>query len=177
MPGVRRLLERRIGGMKHLILTAALAGICALYAPDSYAFFCVKHEVPQAVENASTVFVGEVAEIIRPRASDTNAPLADRLYTVKFKVEKTWRGAGFEVHIIAPEISILSDQGRAGCFSWGSFVEGEKYLVYAEETRGKDLAVPGCSRTAPVADAAGDLRELERMSGPHSRIMQSIFPG
>jgi hypothetical protein len=162
--------------MKHLILVAALAGICALCAPDGYARFCVKPEVPQALKNARTVFVGEVAEINSPHTHDTNAPLAERLYTVKFKVEKTWRGAGFEAHVIAPEITVLSDQGRAGCSSWGTFVEGEKYLVYAEETGGKDLAVPGCSRTAPVASAAADLKELERMSGPHSRIFQSIFP-
>jgi hypothetical protein len=65
------------------------------------------------------------------------------------------------------EMAILSDQGGAGCFSWGAFVEGGRYLVYAEETGEKNLAVLfSWNRTAALAYASEDLKELERMSQP-----------
>jgi len=112
------------------------------------------------------VFVGEVAEIIKPRTDNLAAPPADRLYTVKFKVEKSWKGAGFQ-EVTVPEIIVLSDQGRGGCFSWGSFVEGSKYLVYAEETIDGNMAVLfSCNRTASLVTASKDLKELERVSKP-----------
>lgn len=155
--------------MKYLILTAVLVGIFAWFAPGSYACYCVMPEVPQAFDKAQTVFIGEVTEIVKPRTDDSKAPPADRLYIVRFKVEKSWKGAGFQDATV-PEITVLSDQGRAGCFSWGSFLEGRKYLVYAEETKGKNLAVLfSCNRTASLADASADVTELEKMSKPSFR--------
>jgi hypothetical protein len=140
--------------------------MAALFAPESRACFCVTPEVPRAFEDAGAVFVGEVAEIVKPRTNDPQAPPAERLYTVKFKVEKSWKGAGFR-GVTVPEIVVLSDQGRAGCFSWGAFVEGGKYLVYAEETGEKNLAVLfRWNRTASLAAASEDLKELERVSKP-----------
>jgi hypothetical protein len=118
-------------------------------------------EVPEAFGNAREVFVGEVAEVAEPLTDDPKAPLADRLYAIKFKVEKSWKGEASE------EIVVLSDQGRAGCFSWGSFNKGRKYLVYAEGPGKKSLAVLfSCNRTALLANASADLKELEEMSKP-----------
>jgi hypothetical protein len=152
--------------MKRLILTAALMGMFALCAQDSPACSCIMPDVPQAFHQARAVFVGEVAEIIKPRTDNHAAPPADRLYTVKFRVEKSWKGAGFQ-EVTVPEIILLSDQGRAGCFSWGSFVEGSKYLVYAEETKDGNMGVLfSCNRTASLTTASKDLKELERMSKP-----------
>jgi hypothetical protein len=159
--------------MKRLILTAALVGIFALCAQDSRACSCIMPEVAQAFNQARAVFVGEVAEIIKPRTDNTEAPLADRLYTVKFKVEKSWKGAGFR-EVSVPEIIVLSDQGRAGCFSWGSFLEGRKYLVYAEETKEGNMAVLfSCNRTISLANASKDLKELQRMSKPSFNLKRS----
>ena len=65
------------------------------------------------------------------------------------------------------EIIVLSDQGRAGCFSWGPFLKGKKYLVYGERrirsgAHKRTLAVLfSCNRSALLADASEDLKILE----------------
>src|SRR5207247_6488565 len=110
------------------------------------------------------VFVGEVIEIVEPHSDNLKAPLADRLYTIRFKVERSWKG------VRAQEISVLSDQGRAGCFSWGPFLKGKKYLVYAERRTPagapiRNLAVLfSCNRTALLSRASEDLKTLETVS-------------
>lgn len=71
------------------------------------------------------------------------------------------------VEAVVPEIVLLNDQAAGGsCFSWGTFIEGRKYLVYADETTGKDLGVKVGNRSAPLAGAAKDLNELDKMSRP-----------
>lgn len=155
--------------MKYLILTAVLIGTVALFAPASHACSCIMPQVPQAYDEAHTVFVGEVTEIVKPRTDDPQAQLADRLYTVKFKVEKSLKGRGFKDSL--NEISVLSDQGRAGCLSWGSFLKGGKYLVYAGETEDKYLAVLfSCNRTVSLNSASEDLKELEKLSQPSFKV-------
>ena len=156
--------------MKALFLTAVLLTAFAVSAPESYACFCVKAEVPEAYDEAKAVFIGEVTEIAQPRTNDPNALLAERLFVIKFKVEKSWKGAGFLDTTIS-EISVLSDQGRSGCFSWGPFLEGRKYLVYAIQTEGKNFAVLfSCNRTASLDNASDDLRELRALQNPFFRF-------
>ncbi len=101
--------------MKALLLTAGLLAVFAICAPKSYACFCLTAEVPEAYDEAKVVFIGEVTEIVAPRTDDPTALLADHLFTVKFKVEESWKGVGF-LDITIPEISVLSEQGRSGCF-------------------------------------------------------------
>ena len=150
--------------MKHLILVFCVGWLFSLSAPNSYACSCVMPEVPQAFREARAVFVGEVIEIVEPRSDDPKAPLADRLYAIRFKVERSWKG------VTSQEISVLSDQGRAGCFSWGPFLKGKKYLVYAErrtpaEAPIRNLAVLfSCNRTALLPGASEDLKTLEIVS-------------
>lgn len=147
--------------MKHFILAVFIAGLFALSTPDSHACSCALPDVAEAYDEARAVFAGEVTEIVKPRTDDPKAPLTDRLYTVKFKVEKSWKGVGF-LGINITEVIILSDQGRAGCLSWGSFLEGEKYLVYAQETDEKHLAALFfCNRTASLDLASEDLKALK----------------
>ena len=134
-----------------------------LIASDTYACSCVKPEVPKAFREARLVFVGEVTEIIQPHTNRVTAPPADRLFRIRFKIERSWKGASTQ------EVVILSDQGRAGCFSWGPFVKGRKYLVYAERRTPsgspiKNLAVLfRCNRTELVENATEDLKTLEVM--------------
>jgi len=93
---------------------------------------------------------------------DSRPPLQlrNRLYAIKFKVEKSWKGTTDQ------EVVVLSDQGRAGCFSWEPFIKGKKYLVYAERRTPsgapiRSLAVLfSCNRTALVSDAPEDLKVL-----------------
>jgi hypothetical protein len=152
--------------VKALLLTAGLLAVFAVCATKSYACFCVKAEVPEAYDEAKAVFIGEVTKIVTPRSEDPTALPAERLFTIKFKVEKSWKGAGF-LDTTIPEISVLSDQGRTGCFSWGPFLEGRKYLVYAIQTEEKNLAVLfSCSRTASLAQASDDLKELRALQNP-----------
>ena len=144
--------------MKHIISAAFLMMVFALSVMDTYACSCSMPEVAQSFDDAHAVFIGEVSKIIEPRINDPKAPLSDRLYAVTFKVEKSWKG----ISSFLQEVAILSNQARFVC-AWGSFVKGEKYLVYAVETQEKDLAVMfTCNRTASLADAAEDLKALKR---------------
>ncbi|MGH9968907.1 MAG: hypothetical protein ACREBG_14060 [Pyrinomonadaceae bacterium] len=152
--------------MKHLVLATALAGIFVVSPGNSLACFVVAPDVPEAFESAQAVFIGEVVEITKPLTSEPDAPVADRFYRVTFKVEYSWKGAGFHEFGVS-KIVILSNQGMAGsCFSWGAFSEGRKYLVYAEETAEKNLVVQVGNRTASLSNASEDLQELEKMSNP-----------
>jgi hypothetical protein len=154
--------------MKQFIL--AIAALFMFSAESSYACTCTMPEVSEAFSKARAVFLGEVTEIVKPRTHNPKAPLAERLYAVKFRVEQSWKG------VDSLEVTILSDQGRAGCLSWGTFLKGEKYLVYAEKSGSaraplKTLAVLfSCNRTASLAAAAKDIKELEEMSRPSYRF-------
>lgn len=147
--------------MKRFILAAFTAGLYILATPNSYACSCTIPEPAQAFEKARAVFVGEVTEIVKPRTASPKAPLGNRLYAVKFKVEKSWKG------LESQEIIVLSDQGRAGCFSWGSFFKGAKYLVWADEAQGGRLAVLfSCNRTTLLTNASEDLKYLDAITKP-----------
>lgn len=144
---------------KYLVLAVLVFCFFSLAEPSVYACFCVVPEVPDAFRVARAVFVGEVVEIIEPHTDNPKAPLVDRVYSIKFRVERSWKGVN------GSTISVLSDQGR-GCFSWGPFLKGNKYLVYAErQTPGAptgNLAVLfSCNRTALLAAASEDLELLK----------------
>src|SRR4051794_29895892 len=88
---------------------------------------CFVPEVAQDFEIARAVFQGEVTEIIPPRISAKDAPFTDRAYTIRFKVERTWKGPFFTE---ADVYALMGD-----CFSLPWLVKGEKYLVYADPIR------------------------------------------
>jgi hypothetical protein len=150
---------------KYFVLSVFIAWLFTLSSLRSYACSCLKPEISQAFSEARAVFIGEVSEIIEPRTNNPKAPLTARLYSIKFKVERSWKG------VASQEIIILSDQGRAGCFSWGPFVIGEKYLVYAEKRTPagvpiKSLAVLfSCNRTILSSNASEDIEQLETLIG------------
>lgn len=145
--------------MKHVVLLVVLVTMPVVVRANSTPCFVVAPEFRKAYETARSVFIGEVIRISGPITTDVRAPLSDRLDRVTFKVEYSWKGAGFQEFGLT-ELVVLT-QGRAGvCSSSMAFSEGEKYLVYAEETMDKDLIVSFSSRTTPLANAADDLREL-----------------
>jgi hypothetical protein len=131
--------------------------------------YVVKRDLPAAFAEARAVFIGEVKAITKPLSSDPAAPLADRLFRVSFKVDYSWKGAGFQEYG-APGIVVLSDQEGGSCFSGGSFTEGRKYLVYATETIRKDLIVGPGNRTTLLSLASEDLKELQKISSPFYRF-------
>jgi len=156
--------------MKRIVFVITLAAIVWISQVNSLACFVVSPDFPKAYDRARAVFIGEVKEIKKPVSLNPTAPLADRLYRIVFKVEYSWKGAGFQ-EFGAPELVVLSDQGIDGsCFDWGSFSEGRKYLVYAEETVEKDLIVSLGNRTALLFKSSEDLKELQRISNPFYRF-------
>src|ERR1044071_519357 len=107
--------------MKKLTLVFFIIGLMALFAQEIHACSCAMPEVAEAYDEARTVFIGEVTRIVKPRTYDPNAPLADRLYQVTFKVEKSWKGLA----TFLPEVTVLSNQNLDAACTWGDFVKGE----------------------------------------------------
>jgi hypothetical protein len=98
-----------------------------------------------AVAMAAAVFSGRVVEV-------------DRV-TVRFQVETLWKGDpsqrvdSRDRHAEDPNIWVEDVY---------PFVLDTKYLVYAHLRRGA-LTTDACSRTMPVADAADEIRGLDRI--------------
>ena len=160
--------------MKQVIAMAFIIGVFTLSPPATLACFCLTPDVPEAFDRASAVFVGEVMEIIEPRTSDEKAPLPGRFFIIKFKVEKSWKGVAFA----SREISVLSAQGRHGCFAYPPVSKGGRYLVYADPAYGDGDGGKGwsvitiCNRTAPIRinlrhwhdiDPYADMKRLDGM--------------
>jgi hypothetical protein len=114
--------------MKHppvIILTL----LCVLvFVPRANGCSCLRPEVPGAFKQAKAVFLGEVVDIVEPNTTDETAPLPGRFFTIKFKIQKSWKGIAFGTQ----EFSVLSAQGHYGCFAFPSVTKGETYLVYAD---------------------------------------------
>lgn len=107
-----------------------------------------------ALEKAAVVFTGEVVFLDR--------------FTVKFKVDKIWKGKEAE------EITMLTgtkDNGEGTITSSScdySFNKGEKYLVYAEGPP-EELQTHFCSRTALLKYAEDEMKGLDEIT-PHKSV-------
>ena len=146
--------------MNHLVLVLCLVLMPASDWPICFDF---KPDFFGAYERSRAVFIGEVVKIDKPVTAKAEAPLKDRLHKVTFKVEFSWKGAGFR-EVGLHDLVVLSDQGQVSdCFRWGKFIEGEKYLVYADETPDKQLVVQLGNRTTLLSNASADLKELRRL--------------
>jgi hypothetical protein len=66
-----------------------------LASPVAMACHCLMPEVHEGFERARAVFQGEVLEIVPPRNTAKDAPFTDRAYTIRFKIERTWKGSFF----------------------------------------------------------------------------------
>jgi len=130
--------------MKQAMLILVFLGV-ALFATEVQACFCIREEVPKAFESAKAVFLGEVTEIIEPKSSDETAPLSLRLFVIKFKVIRSWKGAGFG----SQEISVLGNQGR---LESPELQIGLRYLVFTDRVANEqEWGVLGmCNRTTVV---------------------------
>ena len=128
--------------------------------------FVVPYGPSVTYEDARAVFIGEVLRV-EPLTSEVKDDLTIMRYRVTFKVEYSWKGAGFQ-EIGLPELAVISEQivsappFIANCTSFISFLEGKKYLVYASETQDKKLTVAFGNGSKPLWDATEDLKELKR---------------
>ena len=149
--------------MKSLFLAVALVSMSFVCEVNAVACNVIPDYLPEA---RSAIFIGEVVkrETLGPDLSDF---LGVMRYRVTFKVEYSWKGAGFQ-DIGLPALAVISEEiitepeGFKGCFSFVSFIEGKKYLVYAAETPDKNLTVGRGNGSKPLWDAADDMKELKR---------------
>jgi hypothetical protein len=122
----------------------------------------LKKAVTKAKSEAAVVFSGQVIE------------LDD--FTVKFKVERVWKGAPAE------EIVINAGAGKADggeiivsdCAY--RFKLGERYLVYAYSSGGQ-LQTYKCTRTADLESAGEDVDILEALSPKRKKSKASSTIG
>jgi hypothetical protein len=154
--------------MQTLIRSIVLAALLTLFAQSGFACWCIKPEAAEAFTKAGAVFVGQVVEITEPASSSIDAPLFGRFFVLKFKIEKSWKGAEFK-----REINVLSAQGRYGCFAHPPISKGERYLIYADLANGW-LSISSCSRTARITDPITPAAPLR--SGNESPTPRKDYP-
>jgi hypothetical protein len=138
--------------MKRLVIAVLVAGSILAHARSNLASTCIIPEVPKAYEQARAVFLGEVEEIIEPVKSNEALPLSRRLFTIRFRVEKAWKG------VFTSSFEVLSSQGE-GNFGFPQVRKGERYVVYADPLLENGVAHPhktivsACNRTAGVSNS------------------------
>lgn len=161
--------------MKILIKGALVVVVLLLGAPVAMACYCLTPEVHEGFERAQVVFQGEVTEIIPPRNTAKDAPFTDRSYTVRFKVERTWKGLSF----VEAEVYALRDE----CFSLPPLVKGEKYIVYAEPVldspKSTDVMINACNRTVSMSAPRTEFRLIgpmpDRSIESEIRVLNSMM--
>ena len=112
-----------------------------------------------AFGKAKAVFVGRVIKI--DKKSDRPERLESEVnYSVTFRIDQRWKGAG------SATLTVWLLFEHDLCSKW-KFLEGEKYLVYAQSFRGSLIVSGYCSRTRPFdtkdADALREFKELDRL--------------
>lgn len=160
------------------ILTAFMLAVFAQSTPGNRALYCPAPPVPEALKIADAVFIGEVVEIIKPLTPDPKAPLPGCFYTIRFRVEKAWKG------INALEINVMTPMTGYEAMPVPKS-EGDKYLVYAyyadtPEGAPSQWLLMGtmCNRTLPLSKAGDDIKELEAIEnscGGASSGAQEIY--
>ena len=149
--------------MKSLFLAVALVSLSLVSEVNAFPCNVVPGYLP---EPKSAIFIGEVVKK-EPLGSDLSGFLGIMRYRVTFKVEYSWKGAGFQ-EIGLPALAVISEEivsepeGLKGCFSSVSFLEGKKYLVYAVNSSDKNLTVGLGNGSKPLWNASDDIKELRR---------------
>jgi hypothetical protein len=142
-----RFFEGVVNVMKRLPIALLAVGCIAFYSQPTQACYCVVPEFSESFKLARAVFLGEATDIVEPKTSNENAPLAERAYTIKFKVLQSWKG----VPLGTGEFSILWLTNCYECPALPSL--NERYLVYANPPiSGNETwsLVTWCSRTMVV---------------------------
>lgn len=134
------------------LIGSVKAGTCPAPGPACYEYW-----------KTDVVFVGLVTEISHPEIAEGEnwAPAS----LARFSVEDAFRG------VKGKEIEIAASKRRAGIIRSSTddmgyrFEKGQRYLVYAHRsTTNKWVWSSICSRTRPLAEAAGDLKYIRGLS-------------
>ncbi|MGH9877062.1 MAG: hypothetical protein ACRD5H_05440 [Nitrososphaerales archaeon] len=129
-----------------LVVIVALASLVLVIPNTNSAFACMcalSLNPHDELKKSTAVFYGKVI--------DVHEDASGNRYEVRFDVERSWKGVSGET------VAIFTALDSDACGY--AFEADEKYLVYAYETEGS-LYTTICSRTAPLADAQGDLNVL-----------------
>ena len=152
--------------MKNLYLVVVIILMSLFAKANGAPCFSASDDFSEARGNARAIFIGEVMKI-EPLTSYLDGHLEIMRYRVTFKVEYSWKGAGFQ-ELGLPELVVTSEQvlrapqGLVDCFPSVTFSEGKKYLVYANETKDKSLMVGLGNGSKPLWNASEDLKELKK---------------
>jgi hypothetical protein len=126
-----------------IVMTASDVFACSCFTPEGIP---IEKQVKDAYTKSSSVFVGQVVEVIKK--PETNL--------IKFRVEKSWSNK------FQKEITISTPGNSAMCGY--EFQVGKKYLVYANGENDK-LSTYLCTRTAS-ATANKDIALLNKIKKP-----------
>ena len=129
--------------------------------------------VSEELEKSDAVFAGKVlAEEYRPLKIST-AP--GEVLTVRFAVEKWWKGAKSE-EVILYTSTIRHSEGLYSFMDEDfHFSAGERYLVYASGAP-DNLRTDGCRRTKKLESAYEDLQKLGEGGAPQQSAQQPSRP-
>jgi hypothetical protein len=156
-----------IGLLLHALLLMMFINNQAIYSS-------MRCPLPKSVSDeyrdANAVFSGKViAEEYRPVNQQVRIyPAGSEVLTVKVAVDRWWKGGETEEVVLYTSV-VRSPDGLVRFMSEDFvFRVGEKYLVYAYESKDK-LGTNVCTRTAKLENAGEDLRELGEGKTPVKR--------
>jgi hypothetical protein len=153
------------------LASAMLTGGAATAAPARCFFTPVS--VSEELEKSDAVFAGKaIAEEYRPVKTST-AP--DEVLTVRFAVEKWWKGARSEEVTLYTSTIRHSERLYSFMAEDFRFSVGERYLVYASGAP-DNLRTNGCRRTKKLESADEDLQKLGEGSAPQQSAQQPSRP-
>jgi LPXTG-motif cell wall-anchored protein len=126
-----------------MFVTLGVVALVAVVKPSCvYACSCIQPGPPaEALTNASAVFSGQVQTI---------SAVGNSLQ-VTFTVKSVWKGT--------EQATIVVNTPTSSASCGVEFVQGQEYLVYADEAEGQ-LQTNLCSRTAQLAAAGEDIAAL-----------------
>ena len=142
------------------LASAMLTGGVATAAP-ARCFMPVS--VSEELERSDAVFAGKViADEYRPLKTSTGQ---GEVLTVRFAVEKWWKGAKSEEVILYTSTIRHSERLYSFMAEDFRFSVGERYLVYASGSS-DSLRTNGCRRTKKLGLADEDLQKLGEGKAP-----------
>ena len=163
-----------IAKLERMGFSVASAVVVSLALTMSFAWFLAspgqvhacKCAVPgtpaEELEKFSAVFAGRVVSVRHSYDLNAASYTPDDRTTVAFEVSAVWKGTVHE------DMSITTPPTGGSCGF--AFVEGEEYVVYADDSAYDDdgYTTGICSRTALLSQAQADLDELGEGRAPEA---------
>jgi hypothetical protein len=150
--------------MKRLPQIALTLAVILIGSTEVFPCSCADPGVREKFRAADSVFLGTLIEMIPTNPSE-DFPLATN--TVRFKVEKRWKGAR------KSEVTAVANYDRPGWCGDLNLTVGERYLIYADRVKGRLLIYADCGPNLNVRNAAQDMK---RLNGFWFRLLARLYP-